>query len=496
MIEANLPALQVVIPLLSAPLCMLLGKGRPAWLFATLVAWCSFYISISLYQQVQLQGVLNYEHGGWPAPWGIAYRIDELTSFVLLIVSGIAALVMPYALKSVEKEIPAHNQALFYTALLLCLAGLLGIVITGDAFNVFVFLEISSLSAYTLLAQGDDRRSLTSTYQYLVMGTVGGTFILIGVGLLYMITGTLNMMDLAERLQQVENTGVLRAALAFLIVGTGLKLALFPLHLWLPNAYTFAPSVVTAFIAATATKVAVYMLLRFVYTVFGFEFSFQVMPLGQIMMVLGSVAIISASLSAIYQSNIKRMLAYSSVAQIGYITLGIGLANVTGLTAGIVHLFNHALIKAALFMSLGAVMFHKGTVDLAQLKGLGRQMPWTMAAFVLGGLSLIGVPLTVGFISKWYLVLGALENDMWWVAAIILVGSLLAVIYVWRVVETIYFTEKTFDDETATFNEAPLMMLIPTWLLIMANIYFGINTSLTVNTAKQAAGILMGTGGQ
>ena len=496
MIEANLPALQVVLPLLSAPLCMLLGKGRLAWLFTTLVVWCSFYISINLYQQVQIQGVLHYEHGGWPAPWGIAYRIDELSSFVLLIVSGIAALVLPYALKSVEKEIPAHNQALFYTALLLCMAGLLGIVITGDAFNVFVFLEISSLSAYTLLAQGDDRRSLTATYQYLVMGTVGGTFILIGVGLLYMITGTLNMMDLAARLQESENTGVLRAALAFLIVGAGLKLALFPLHLWLPNAYTFAPSVVTSFIAATATKVAVYMLLRFVYTVFGFEFSFDVMPLGEIMMVLGSVAILSASLSAIYQSNIKRMLAYSSVAQIGYITLGIGFANMAGLTAGIVHLFNHALIKAALFMSLGAVMFQRGTVDLAQLKGLGREMPWTMAAFVLGGLSLIGVPLTVGFISKWYLVLGALDNDMWWVAVIILVGSLLAVVYVWRVVETIYFSGKDSGEEATPVREAPLMMLIPIWLLIAANIYFGINTSLTVNTARQAAGILMGTGGE
>lgn len=492
MIAANLPALQVVLPLLAAPICLLLGKGRLSWLFATLVAWVCFYISILLTQAVHSQGVLEYAMGGWPAPWGIVYRVDELTCFVLLIVSGIAATVFPYAMKSVEAEIPSHNQPLFYTALLLCMAGLLGIVITGDAFNIFVFLEISSLSAYTLLAQGADRRSLTSTYQYLVMGTVGGTFILIGVGLLYMITGTLNIMDIAQRLQGLENSGVLRAALAFLIVGTGLKLALFPLHLWLPNAYTYAPSVVTAFIAATATKVAVYMLLRFVFAIFGYEFSFNVMPLGEILMVLGSVAIVSASLSAIYQSNIKRMLAYSSVAQIGYITLGIGLATATGLTASIVHLFNHALIKAALFMSLGAMMFHKGAVDLSRLKGLGKEMPWTSAAFVLGGLSLIGVPLTVGFVSKWYLVLGALENDLWWVALIILFGSLLAVIYIWRVVETFYFA-KGSEGEVAV-KEAPLMMLIPTWVLIVANLYFGVNTALTADTAKRAAMILMGAG--
>lgn len=488
MILDNLPALQVVLPLLSAPICMLLKKGRLAWLFTTLVVFCSLAISISLYYMVAQQGVLEYEQGGWEGPWGIVYRVDQLTVFVLLIVTTIGAVVMPYALKSVERAIPDYNQAFFYTSLLLCMAGLLGIVITGDAFNVFVFLEISSLSMYTLLSQGKDRRSLTSTYQYLVMGTVGGTFILIGVGLLYMMTGTLNMMDLAQRLPEVSGTRTVRAAFAFLTVGIGLKLALFPLHLWLPNAYTYAPSVVTVFIAATATKVAIYMLLRFTFTVFGYEFAFENMPLGEILMALGSVAVIACSLTAIYQNHIKRMLAYSSVAQIGYILMGIGIASVSGLTAGIAHLFNHALIKAALFMALGCVVYHYGTVRMEQIKGAGKHMPWTMAAFSVGGLSLIGVPLTVGFISKWYLILAAIELGWWPVVAIVIVGSLLALIYIGRVIEAAYFQEP----DQPPRGEAPLSLLIPTWGLVLANIYFGVHTHFNAGFANEAATLLMG----
>ena len=488
MILDNLPALQVVLPLLSAPVCMLLRKGKLAWLFATLVAFGSFAIAVQLYFMVAQQGTLDYAHGGWEGPWGIVYRVDELTVFVLLIVTTIAAVVMPYALKSVERVIPDYNQAFFYTALLLCLAGLLGIVLTGDAFNVFVFLEISSLSMYTLLSQGRDRRSLTATYQYLVMGTVGGTFILIGVGLLYMMTGTLNMMDLAQRLPEVSDTRTVRAAFAFLTIGVGLKLAMFPLHLWLPNAYTYAPSVVTVFIAATATKVAVYMLLRFTFTVFGYEFAFDNMPLGEILMALGSVAVIACSLTAVYQNHIKRMLAYSSVAQIGYILLGIGIASVSGLTAGISHLFNHALIKAALFMALGCVVYHYGTVRMEQIKGIGKHMPWTMAAFTVGGLSLIGVPLTAGFISKWYLILAAVELGWWPVVVIVIVGSLLALIYIGRVIEAAYFQE---SDQPPP-GEAPLALLIPTWGLVLANVYFGVNTHFNAGFANKAATLLMG----
>ena len=239
----------------------------------------------------------------------------------------------------------------------------------------------------------------------------------------YMMTGTLNMADLAQRLPDVADTRTIRVAFAFMTVGVSIKLALFPLHIWLPNAYTFAPSVVTAFMAATATKVGVYVLLRFFFTVFGFHFSFVAMHVGEILMLLAVAAILVASLVAVFQDNVKRMLAYSSVAQIGYIILGISLASAAGVSAGMLHLFNHALIKCALFLALGNIYLRLGSVEIHHMHGLARQMPWTMAAFVAGGLSLIGVPLTAGFISKWYLVSAAFTTGYWPLAVLVLVSS-------------------------------------------------------------------------
>lgn len=489
MIATNLPALQVVIPLMAAPLAIMLRSGAAARLLALVVSVIAFACSVVLLRSVLSDGPISYEMGGWEPPWGIEYYIDAVNAFVLLIVTAIGSVVMLAAGKSVAAEIDEDRQPLFYTAYLLCFSGLLGITATGDAFNVFVFLEISSLSTYLLVSLGRDRRALTSAFQYLIMGTIGATFILIGVGLLYQSTGTLNMQDLAERLPPLTESRTVQAAFAFLTVGTSLKLALFPLHLWLPNAYTYAPSIASAFLAATATKVAVYVMLRFFFTVFGVEFSFDVMPLGITLMVLSLFAIFAGSAVAIFQDNAKRLLAYSSVAQIGYMMLGISFASQTGLTAAVLHLFNHAMMKGSLFLALGALFYRAGGVSVAHFRGLGKTMPWTMMAIVVGGLSLIGVPLTVGFVSKWYLVLAALEQGMWPVAALVLAGSLLAVIYVWKLVEAAYFQKPLREEEGS--NEAPLTLLIPVWILVIANIYFGIDTSFTVGAAEAAAAALL-----
>lgn len=491
MIASHLPILQVVVPLISAPVCVVFRHHRIAWFTAVAVSWLALIIAAALLSRVLADGAISYEIGNWAVPWGIEYRVDVLNAFVLVLVSGISAMVTSYARQSIEREIGEDKIDLFYTAYLLNLTGLLGITVTGDAFNVFVFLEISSLSSYAIIAMGADRRALTAAYQYLVMGTIGATFILIGIGLMYMMTGTLNMADLAQRLPAVHDKNTVRAAFAFLTVGISLKIALFPLHLWLPNAYAYAPSVVSAFLAATATKVALYVLLRFFFTVFGAGFSFGAMRLDLVLLPLSVLAIFAASIVAIFQENVKRMLAYSSIAQIGYMTLGVSLATATGLTAGILHIFNHALMKGALFLALGCIMYRIGGTHIDHLAGLGRIMPWTMAAFVIGGLSLIGIPLTVGFISKWYLIAGALERGWWPVALLVLLGSLLAAVYIWRVVEAAYFQPPGGDAKA--LGEAPLSLLVPTWVLVLANLYFGIATTLTVGSAGRAAQALLGT---
>ncbi|MEC8427894.1 MAG: proton-conducting transporter membrane subunit, partial [Pseudomonadota bacterium] len=248
-----------------------------------------------------------------------------------------------------------------------------------------------------------------------------------------------------------------------------------------------APSAVSAFLAGTATKVAVYVMVRFIFTIYGEEYVFHSMGMDIIFLVLAIVAIFKCSFMATVQSNVKTVLAYSSIAQIGYMVLGISLASSIGLMAGLLHIFNHALMKGALFMAVGAVFMRTGSVDIKAFQGLGRQMPLTMAAFTIAGLSIIGVPLTAGFVSKWYLVTAALQQQDFLIAFLILAGSLLAIVYIGRILEVAYFKTPSEPIEGKTIKEAPMLMLVPMWILVLANIYFGVDTSLSVGAADVAS---------
>ena len=496
-IQGNLPVLVVVTPLIGGVLTSLRGRGLLPWLWASLVTGATFVLTLKLIAAVLATGgaALSYEVGAWPRWWGIEYRVDLLNAFVLLVVAGVGFATTLYAKESVADEIPADRHNFFYTVWVLAICGLLGITVTGDAFNVYVLLEISSLTVYALIAMGKERsrKALTASLRYLILGSVGASFILLGIGYLMMVTGTLNMEDMHAQLMRVpdlDHHRTVLVAFAFLLVGLSMKMALYPLHMWMPKAYTYAPSAVSALLAATATKVGVYMSFRFLFTIFGVGFSFYAMPTGLILLAVASLGILFSSLSAIRQQSAKRLLAYSSVGQIAYIVAGFALTNENGVAASIIHIFNHAVTKGGMFMALGAVALRVGGTDLKHLRGLGRRMPLTMAALTVGGLGLVGFPLTAGFISKWYLVKGSLDAGMWGLAALVLLGSILALVYVWRLVETIYFREP--EGRALEAREAPLSMLLPMWLLIGLSLYFGVDSSFTSDTALRAAKALLG----
>lgn len=488
----HLPILIVVTPLLAACITALIRHGRAAWFISLAVSFLLPVLAVMLVAQVLEQGVISYALGGWAPPVGIEYRVDIVNAFVLLIVTAVGAIAMPYALRTVELDVDEPQRAWFYSIYLLALTGLLGMTVTGDAFNIFVFMEISSLAMYVMIAMGRDRRALIAAYQYLIMGTIGATFYVIGVGFLYVMTGSLNLADIAVRIGPAfaHSSAPVMAALAFLVVGISLKLALFPLHVWLPNAYAFAPKVATVFLAATATKVAVYILLRIYFSLFGTAISLTNLPVTEMLLVLSIAAMFIASILAIYEDNIERMLAYSSVAQIGYITLGIALANQSGVAGSVVHLMNHAVMKAALFAAIGAILYRVGTARMSELGGIGHKMPITMAAFVLAGLSIIGVPGTAGFISKWYLGVGAVEHGWWSVAFLIVASSLISVIYIGRFVEVAYF--RPVSEASEKGREPPASMLLSILVFTGLTIYIGLDTAWSGQLAEKVAGALIG----
>jgi multicomponent Na+:H+ antiporter subunit D len=489
----QLPALQVLLPLLGAPLCFLLRKERLASAFTIAITWACFGISLALLAEVRGGDVIVYEFGGWARPIGIEYRVDTLNALVLIVVSGIAAVVFTTGPGQARRAIPRGREFLFYSAALLCLTGLLGVTITGDVFNVFVFLEISSLASYILIALGQDRRALMAAFSYLIMGTIGATFLLIGIGLMYQMTGTLNMVDMTERLAAVGDSRTIFVALAFVVVGISVKLAVFPLHQWLPNAYSFAPPLVSAFLAATATKVAYYLLIRFGLGIFGATLVFDVAGVGDVLLPLSVAAMFIGSIAAIYQTDMKRILAFSSIAQIGYMTLGFSFATAAGVSAGLIHLFNHALMKGALFMVAACVTWRMGNTSMDSMRGLGRRMPISMAALIVSGLALVGVPGTVGFVSKWALVSAALDRESLGLAFLIMASSVLAVVYVWRLVEIAYFQEPVADFPRGV-GDPPWRMLGPTWVLTAATIYFGFFSDFAVDVANRAAAQIFAAG--
>ena len=438
--QSAIPILIVIAPLLAALILPLLDVWKRSLVYPlTLGALAfSFAASIVAAREVLTNGPIDYYMGGWEPPWGIAFRIDHLSALMLLLLGFITLLVGIYSKQSVLKELP-KKEAPFYSVYLLLVTGLTGLVSTADMFNLYVFLEITSLTSYALISLGGGP-AVVSAFRYVILGTVGAAFYLLSVGYLYTVTGSLNMADLALILPDLYGSNVVLVGFAFFVIGISIKMALFPMHTWLPAAYSNAPSAVSALIAATTTKVAAYVLVRVMFFVFEPRFSIDTIPVAPLLSWMGAIAMILGSLMAIAQSDLKRMLAYSSVAQIGYIVLGVGMANAMGFTGGILHLVNHAFMKRVPLPSGGRDRLSHGAPGDPELStSFGPGCPWTAATFTVCALAMIGIPPTGGFFSKLYLILGAIAADHWVFVSVILVSSVLGLTYLVNVIRYMYF---------------------------------------------------------
>lgn len=482
MLESNAPALTPLIYLFAAILIPILGWKWPRSAYPAALAASFSAAAVSVFNLVKTlaSGTIHYQFGGWSAPVGIEYVLDPLSGFMITVVNSISMVVMIHAGVNALWEIKPHKQVPYWALVMLMLCGYNGIIMTGDFFNLYVFLEISSLALYGLVAAGD-KKSPVAAFRYLIMGTVGGSFYLLGTGFIYFTTGSLNMLDIKNIIPELGIHPGLLTGLAFIIIGFGIKMAMFPLHLWLPDAYTHAPSPTSSLMAPTGIKIGAYGLIRVMLFIFGLTFITRVFPVADIVIWLSAAGIIYGSILAMSQKELKRMLAYSSVSQIGYIGLGIGLANPMGLTGALLHVLNHGMMKACLFLVSGNFRVSLGHSNIDKFDANVRsQLPWTTAAFTVGAMAMIGIPPTVGFFSKWYLALGTIADKKWFFLGVILLSSLLNAIYFFRVIEKIYLTPEVKKEAASKKMEPAAGMLIPTLIFAAALILFGLFNVIVV----------------
>jgi multicomponent Na+:H+ antiporter subunit D len=493
MLDAH-PPLLVIVVLMSAFLMPAFAHFRrqfcgPAAV-VTMVAALIYSVHFAL---ITLDGqVISYAAGGWDAPWGIEVVINPLSAFMLVVISFVCLLILIYSLSSLEWELPEKGIGWYYTIFLLLVASMMGMAITNDLFNMYVFIEVTGIAACALVLAKGGRMATEASFKYLLLATVGSGFVLTGIALIYLITGHLNIPYVAAEFARsyTQYPYLIWTVLSFFLVGFGIKSALFPLHVWLPDAHSSAPTTSSAVLSGLVVKAYIVALVKFYFLIFGFELLDQIF-IRHMILVMATSAILGGSMFAFVQLNLKRRLAYSSVAQIGYIFLGIGLGSPIGLAAGILHIFNHAVMKSLLFMAAGAIYRQTGEKNVNHLQGVGYKMPITMGAFTIAAFSMVGLPLFSGFISKWWLAQGSIQAGMPIFVGLIILSGLLNASYFLPIVWQAFFVLDGAEPKTFTIDKIPFSMTFSMVVLALAVIYFGIKPDFPLDLATKAVGVFL-----
>ena len=457
----NLVPFFMIIPLAGAFIIPLLEKRIKPFgsLMTVLTTFSLAGLSVFALLAVSTQKALVYNVGGWPAPFGISMVVDGLAAFMLVTVNLIAFLVAVFSINYIKKYTDTWK---FYTLFILMLAGMNGVIIAGDLFNLYIFLEVSAIAGYSLVAFGTKAEELEASFRYAVMGAVASSFILIGIAVLYSYTSTLNMAGMALSIAAKGRSNVVPFVSVLFLMGFGLKGAIVPFHAWLPDAHTSAPTPISAMLSGVLIKVlGVYSLLRIFFNVLGV--SDKILA---IFMFLGAVSIMVGVLLAVGQWDFKRLLAYHSISQVGYIMLGVGLGSPVGIFGGLFHLFNHSIFKSLLFLNSGAVDYSIGTRDLKEMGGLSEKMPVTANTSLIASMSIAGIPPLNGFFSKLIIILACIQANRIGYAFWAVVGSILTLASFMKVQR--YAFSGALNEKWKNVKEVPLTM--KTAMIILAAI--------------------------
>jgi multicomponent Na+:H+ antiporter subunit D len=418
-------------------------------IFSNGVAFALLLASIYSVYILNVHGVMVYKVGIWVPPIGVSLVLDGLSSFMLLTINLIAFCIMAYSANYMEKYTEKWK---FYTLFLLMLAGMEGVIITGDMFNLFVFLEIASVASYALVAYGTEAEELEASFKYLIMSSLGSAFVLLGIALLYGYTSTLNMADIAMTILQKGPGKIIPFISVLFLMGFGLKAALVPFHAWLPDAHPAAPAPVSAMLSGVLIKtLGVYSLIRIFYNIFGVNHNVL-----SVFMLLGVVSMVVGVFLAIGQWDLKRLLAYHSISQIGYIMLGLGLGTPLGILGGLFHLFNHSIFKSLLFLNSGAVEYATGTRNLKEMGGLREKMPVTAETSFIASMSIAGIPPFNGFWSKLIIIIAAIEANRLGYAFFAALASLLTLASFMKVQKYAFFGK--LNKIYSNIKEVPVFM--------------------------------------
>ena len=481
MVAVN-PIYYIVLPLFFAFTLPLLGKIYkglirivPGLMYAYLIV-----MSFILLSRVYYSGEpIIVEIAGWKAPWGISLVFDAFTGLIVTFISVIAFIVWMYSFRF--KKVQFDNALKYFVLLMLAIAGSIGVILTGDIFNQFVFLEITALSSYGLTAFYRGRDGAEAAFKYLLLGSLASTFILMGILLIYSQLGTLNMADIARNIHSMKPEFKIMAFL-LLFVGFGIEAEMFPMNGWAPDAYSQSPGPIGAVFASMTSKAGIYALIRLTFTLFDFS------NVSKLLFVMGLLTLIFAEGIALRQEKIKRMLAYSSIGQIGLIMIAFSFNTYLGIFAGIFLMINHALIKSLLFFSASYLAYNSPKKCIKDIQGFGKYMPLTAFLFGLGAFALVGFPPFSGFWSKFYFLLAASEKNYIILIILILSISLIELVYYFRVIHKLYFEQSTGEYEPHKPRWNGMLAMI---LLAIAIVLIGVYPDLITNYIDRAATVIL-----